>query len=294
MNRKRVVCFGEVLWDQMIDGACIGGAPLNVCYHLSKLGIDSQIVSMVGDDEAGELLLQEIQRLGLGTAYCGVHPTAETSRVLVNLYPDNKVHYEIVENVSWDFIPYSEELYELVKGSDALVYGTLAARSSESRATLLRLLAASDNNILDVNLRGDFYNKSSVFELVSYADLLKINDEEVRMMSEWLAVENEAVLVMKAIFEAFPRLREIILTEGAEGATYFSREDRVKIGAREINVVNTVGSGDAFLAGFVAERLQHKDVSSALNTAVTLSAFVAQHEGACPAYHVDELKSQDN
>jgi len=273
----------------MEDGVRVGGAPLNVCYHLSKMGLDSQIISMVGSDEPGRKLLKEIEALGLRTDNIGIHPTAPTSSVYVRIHSDNRVGYDIVENVAWDDIPLTDSLLSLVGQSDALVYGSLAARNPVSRQTLLNLVEKSRFNVMDINLRGDFYTWESVFELVECSDLLKINDDEVRIMGEWLGVEARPRSVSRAIFEKFDRMTSVIVTKGSRGATYYDRRGRVKVSAREVVVKNTVGSGDAFLGGFLAERLQGRPVSQAMDTAVSLSAFVAQHEGACPPYTLEDL-----
>lgn len=289
MHKKRVVCFGEVLWDNLITGPRVGGAPLNVCYHLSKLGIDSRIISMVGADESGDRLLRTIENLGLSTAFCCVSDRYPTSHVHVKLLPDHEVGYDIMENVAWDYIGLTDRQVGLVEDADAFVFGSLAARSPLSRKTLLALVQRSRFNVLDVNLRERFYSKDAVLELIGWSDVLKINEDEVRAISKWLDVPMGIGRVAYAIFERFPRLQEIILTQGAKGAVYYDREGEVEVPARDIAVKDTVGSGDAFLAGFLAERLNGKPVLGALETAVLLSAFVAQHEGACPMYALDDI-----
>ena len=62
--KKKVVCFGEALWDNFPDYKEIGGAPLNVAYHLNKLGVDTQFITRVGGDEMGRQILEFIDELG--------------------------------------------------------------------------------------------------------------------------------------------------------------------------------------------------------------------------------------
>ena len=58
--KKKVVCFGEALWDNFPDYKEIGGAPLNVAYHLNKLGVDTQFITKVGGDEMGKQIIKFI------------------------------------------------------------------------------------------------------------------------------------------------------------------------------------------------------------------------------------------
>src|SRR5690606_6659884 len=151
MKNIEIVCFGEVLWDNLKEGRRLGGAPLNVCYHLNKRGIPSAIVSQVGADQNGTDLLKEIDTLQVNRQYCYISSEKPTSTVEVHI-ENEKVSYEIVEDVAWDHISFSEELVQLVKDTNVLLYGSLVTRNEVSRNTLMQLLPYAKYKVFDVNL----------------------------------------------------------------------------------------------------------------------------------------------
>ena len=117
MKRKSVVCFGEVLWDNFPEGRNLGGAPLNVCYHLNRSGTDSKIITKIGIDQNGRDILEEFKKMNISTAYCQISENSPTSTVEVFLNEENEVSYEIVENVAWDEIKVSEVTNTNIKGT---------------------------------------------------------------------------------------------------------------------------------------------------------------------------------
>jgi len=287
---KKVFCFGEVLWDNLLTGRRIGGAPLNVTYHLSKNNIESHIISQVGTDDNGVDLLAGIQQLHVDTQY--VRQTADfaTSTVEVHLLEDTKVAYEIVESVAWDYITYDAQLADAIAEADAFVFGSLAARDLKSKQTLLQYASRARWRIFDVNLRAPFYNKEIIQELIGICETLKINDDELLILAEWfnITVSNERAQ-MDSLFQCFPNLKEVLLTKGAHGAAYHSRTDIYQLDGMRIKVKDTVGSGDSFLAAFIANRLNGEAVYESLNAAILLSAYVATRSGGCPDYNEKDI-----
>src|SRR5690606_34118076 len=178
-------CFGEVLWDNLPAGKKPGGAPMNVAYHLKKLGIDSYLISRIGNDTNGEELKQVLQVLNIDTEYCQVDEEQPTSLVEVEISPENEVTYEIVYPAAWDYIEYEGRLKPLVQNADALIYGSLSGRNNVTRETLAQLLELSPFNVFDVNLRPPFYEESYIAFLLAKTDLLKLNLQELNLLAGW-------------------------------------------------------------------------------------------------------------
>ncbi len=288
-NHIQVVCFGEVLWDNLREGRRLGGAPLNVCYHLNKLGVSSAIVSQVGNDQNGKDLLKEIDALEIDRSYCTITDDYPTSTVEVHI-EQQQVEYEIVEEVAWDYIPYSASLENLVSNADVLLFGSLVTRHEVSRNTLLQLLPKAVTRVFDVNLRPPFYERERILSLLSVTTLLKLNEDEVVILSAWLNITaTDEKEILKAILNHFPDLEEVILTRGARGASYCSRSEYYSVPARKIVVQDTVGSGDAFLAAFLAGKMQGRPVKERIERAIALSGFIASKPGACPPYQLAEV-----
>lgn len=290
MNYK-VIGFGEVLWDLLPEGARIGGAPLNVCYHLNRANIKSSIVSQIGRDELGKQLLAEVKDLAVDTRFLVQSDTYPTSTVEVSLDEKGSPKYTIVEDIAWDFIAYEELVANEIAEADVFVFGSLVARNDLSYETLLGYVNRSKYAVMDINLRAPFYSKERIFSLLNYVTLLKINDEEIEMLAGWLEIENaEEIHACQYLMDKFPKLKEIILTKGSRGALYFSATHVESIGVYEVKVKDTIGAGDSFLAGFLAQRLKGASVAEALDQAALVSAFVASQSGANPIYSNDDLQ----
>ena len=160
-----VVGMGEALWDMLPEGRKLGGAPANFAYHVSQFGLDSRVVSAVGDDELGNEILANFAEKQLE---CQIEKVAyPTGTVLVTLDEKGVPCYEIKEGVAWDNIPYTSALENLAKQTRAVCFGSLAQRNAVSRETINRFIdeMPQDENVLkifDINLRQHFYNKELI------------------------------------------------------------------------------------------------------------------------------------
>ncbi|TKC62114.1 carbohydrate kinase [Pedobacter hiemivivus] len=281
---KSVVCFGEILWDNLPDGKRPGGAPMNVAYHLHKLGLQSHLISSIGNDEAGKALLDFLNRIGVGSNWVQIDDNHETSQVLASINEENEVSYEIVAPVAWDYIKWEEKMQELIKKSDAFVFGSLGSRNEASRATLFRMLDHARYKVFDVNLRAPHYSPEFVSDLLKRADMVKINSAELGMIAEWNGISYSKELdCIESIFSKFG-MNEILITKGPHGATYYNKNLTYEYPAYSISVADTIGSGDSFLAAFLAMKLAGEPLEVALDYAVAMGAFITAQSGACPEY----------
>ncbi|MEO8794935.1 MAG: carbohydrate kinase [Daejeonella sp.] len=285
----KVVCFGEILWDNLPNGRKPGGAPMNVAYHLNKLGLESNLISRVGNDQNGKELLDFIRSKGLSTEFCQQDDTYKTSTVEVSVGADHEVKYEIVAPVAWDFIEHESRLDDLVSKADAFVFGSLAARNQVSDQTLQGLLEKATYKVFDVNLREPHYTRSGISQLLAKASLLKLNIHELTLLSSWFSTscqtEKERISVLQDQFN----VKEILITKGASGASFYTDTDQYNYPAYKVQVNDTIGSGDSFLAAFLSQKLKNAPIEECLNYAVALGAYVTMQAGACPEYSKDDL-----
>ncbi|WP_234573615.1 carbohydrate kinase family protein [Rhodohalobacter sp. 614A] len=285
MKQPKVVCFGEVLWDDLPSGRKPGGAPMNVAYHLNKLGVEGVVISRVGEDSDGEDLLEELKNLGLKADYCQTDSEHSTSTVNIKTNAENEPFYEIVSPVAWDYIEFEHSYVKLLEASDAFVYGSLSARNYLTRNTLHQLLRKAPYKIFDINLREPFFKKDEVTYLLKEASLVKMNLNELHILHHWhddIGNESEAGMV-SSLMEKF-NIDEILLTKGGHGACYYSKAYRFHSTAYKIEVKDTVGSGDSFLAAFLSKKLTGCKIKDALDFASAVGGFVATKPGACPDY----------
>ena len=287
-----VVCFGEILWDILPDVKRPGGAPMNVAYHLQKLGLNSQLISSVGDDALGRSLLEFVGEIGLSAQTIQVHESQPTSEVIATVGPGHDVRYEIVFPVAWDFIRQMPEYKPLLEGSTALVYGSLASRNDVSASTLQTMLGLNHLfKVFDVNLRAPHYSHEIIDHLLKAANLVKLNAEELGIICGWYdeTIREESAQVAY-LFGNF-QVDEILVTKGATGAAYYTREQHFEQAAFKVDVNDTIGSGDSFLAAFLSMRLQHADPVSTLEYAVAMGAFITAQSGACPPYQKRDFET---
>jgi len=289
-ENKKVVCFGEVLWDMLPSGRKPGGAPMNVAYHLNRMGIDSTIISRIGNDAAGDELLAFLDQIGIATTFVQRDATYPTSKVLASIGGDNEVTYDIVAPVAWDFIGYEPRFPYLMQDADVLVYGSLIARNGVSRDTLLQLLGNARYRLFDINLRTPHYTRETVDLLLRHADAIKLNIHELGEVSGWLGNRSGNERTGIGLLQDRYSLQEIIVTKGDKGASYYTPLAHHDYPAVPVEVRDTVGSGDSFLAAFLAQKLRGETSENMLALATALGAYVTTQSGACPPYSQADLK----
>lgn len=293
MESMEVTCFGEVLWDNLSSGPKIGGAPLNVGYHLRKKNIAINLISQVGEDLLGNELLKKLETMDISTKYCGVTTHYPTSEVNVHIDLNQNISYHIEENVAWDYIEYDAQIEKNIKKSSAFIYGTLSSRNIVSAAALKKYLQYGLWNVLDLNLRIPYYNTDILENLIESANLLKLNMEELNVVNGLFFninnCSNESVIAN--LFKKFINLKEILITNGSASAYYYSREISLEFDSIDVLVEDTVGCGDAFLAGFVFGKLSDYNIKDCMQEAIVLSAFVASKISGCPVYESVEFET---
>jgi fructokinase len=282
-----VFCFGEILWDFLPDGLFPGGAPFNVAYHLKNLGADARIVSAVGRDQLGDELLRRLRHWQLEVGGIARHDARPTGFVRAEISASGDARYEIATDVAWDDIVANDAVLCDAKHARACVFGSLAQRSERNRATLDRLLAAlpaEAERVFDVNLRPPHDDLALVRQLARKATLLKLNAAEAARLA---AGESE----IPGREETHARLlaqqtgcATVCVTSGARGAGLLEKNQWRWESAQPVAVVDTVGSGDAFLAAFVTHRLGKKSPHECLTRACRLGEWVATKRGATPTY----------
>ncbi|MEI8046284.1 MAG: carbohydrate kinase [Bacteroidota bacterium] len=282
-NNNQILCFGEILWDNLPSGPVPGGAPMNVALHLSRFGISSSVASSIGNDKKGTDLVDFLKQSGLRTDLIQVHESLPTSEVLVFLDEHNTASYEICEPVAWDGITLTPELLAEVKVSSAIVFGSLASRNTTTRNTLIKLMENNILKIMDVNLRPPYDTEANVKPLLEKADIVKLNDDELMKISVWYDLSG--TLEERIIsFGTLLNLETLIVTMGKNGAYILHKNKLYHHKGFKVATEDSVGAGDAFLAGFLAAFFEGKDMGTALTEASAIGAFVASQPGATPDY----------
>ena len=271
------ISFGEILFDVFPDKATLGGAPLNVAGHLTKLGLNGAILSAVGNDELGKRALNEIEALGLSTDMIATLDY-ETGKAIITWNGKN-AEYEFNDPCAGDNIP----LQALPENVTLIYYGTLAQRGN-SKNTLKELLNSvqSQHRFFDVNIRKHFYSDEIIKEGVENATILKLNDEEVDIVLDALKIEMRGYRGLEELFKEY-NLDLILLTKGKEGTMCFKNK-WYRVPCAPVEVVDTVGAGDSLSAGFLASYIKTGDLEKSLLFGSHIADYVVTKRGAIPEY----------
>nr|WP_315203974.1 carbohydrate kinase [uncultured Flavobacterium sp.] len=290
-NNFKAVCFGEVLWDVFPSHKKIGGAPLNVALRINSLGPATTMISRIGKDEDGNDILSFLKNENLSSDLIQAGEDYKTGVVNVMINEKGNASYDIMYPSSWDKIDLTEEMSQKVSESDIFVFGSLICRDEVSRSTLHVLLDKAKYKVMDANLRAPYYTMEVLAELMSKADFIKLNDEELWEISQKLGSPyNSFEQNIKFIAEK-TETKQVCVTKGAFGAVLYYNEKFYYNSGYFIKVVDTVGAGDSFLASLIVWLLKGKSPQKSLNYACAVGALVAGEEGANPRISEKTIKN---
>jgi fructokinase len=294
-STKKIVGIGEILWDLLPQGKQLGGAPANFAYHANALGAEGLVVSAIGNEPLGHAVLEELSAKGLGTTYITPLDAFETGTVSVALDTQGVPQYTIHEDVAWDYIPTSPSLLTLANEIDAVCYGSLAQRSATTRDTIQAFLSATNESCLricDINLRQDKISTETVTPLLNAANMFKLNDDELPVLQDLFGLNGNTKEQLEQLQEKFD-LNLIALTKGAKGSLLVSTQESVEFQPQQsIELVDTVGAGDAFTAALIVGVLEGLPLQQISKKANDLAAFVCTQQGAMPPHQKDGSKNK--
>jgi len=281
---KTVISIGELLWDIFNEEKIPGGSSMNVALNLHKQGLNSKLISAVGNDNYGRELIDYLAEKQFPTDLIQVNETLATSTVVVALDERQQASYTINYPVAWDAIKLNDKAIQAVKHADVFIYCSLTCRDDRSKKTILALLKEAKLKVFDLNLRAPFYTLGTLSLLLNEANIIKVNVEELLYLKTHLALTgNTNEQLLRQLMTKFNYMM-ICLTLGEQGA-YILHEDRLYTHkGYSVRVADTVGAGDAFLATFIAGYLEGYPIETILDRSCKVGAFIASQKGANPAY----------
>jgi fructokinase len=287
---RLILGIGELLWDILPEGARLGGAPANFTVMASRLGNHAAILSRIGRDDWGRKAVEVLDPLPVDTAHLQVdtlHPTGSVSVAFQAGQPSYTIH----EGVAWDYLELTDAWIGLAERADAFCFGSLAQRSAESRQTIQTLAAQTSSScirVFDVNLRAPFYSGEILQESLELATVVKMNDDEVPQVLALLglpAAETASLALRRGaerLLEEFPGIEMVAITRGAHGSLLVNREEWHEHPGIPIQVVDTIGAGDAFTAAMTHYLLRGADLPTLNEAGNRWGGWVASQSGAMP------------
>jgi fructokinase len=283
------VCFGEILWDILPNKIAPGGAPMNVAYHLKKLGMEPGLITRVGLDNYGKRLIQLMEKEDISTEFFQMDFELDTGTVTMVPGEGDDIHYDIVKPVAWDNIQWDGQFIPLLANSSYFIFGSVSTRCEASRNVLYRLLEAAPYKVLDINLRPPHYTRPILEKLIKGLDILKLNLGELELLTGWFSGYRSETDRIYALQDRF-HIPTIVLTKGSQGSVMNIQGVMYSHPGFTVDVADTVGSGDAFLAGLLYSMAQGISPPAAIEFASAMGALIASYSGSCPDYEMADVR----
>lgn len=289
---KKIAAFGELLWDLLPSGKVLGGAPANFIYRINSFGDTGTLLSKVGNDKAGRDIREALKNLGVSGENIQTDYEFPTGSVKVKVDEQGNADYNILTDVAYDHIEINAEMMDAFSEADCVCFGTLVQRYGISKNTLRELIHEVPDVVkfLDINLRKKCYTANSVEDSLKMADILKTNDNELLITRELLGLQSEKLKdLARETIEKY-KLNILLCTLGENGAFCLTKEgDFFYDPGYRIALVDTVGSGDAFSAGFVHYYMNGHSIEEALCFGNAAGAKVVTTIGATSPISKDEI-----
>lgn len=281
-----MVLFGEILADIFPERSVLGGAPFNVARHLKAFAQNPVLITRLGNDALRDKIMYTMSQNGMETLGVQSDKNHPTGQVKVRI-EDGVNHFEILPLQAYDFIhPAVVRMTSLSVHPDLVYFGTMAQRHETSRLALKTLLRSTcAPKFLDINLRAPWYDEKILRQSLQFADIVKLNAEELRMLVEMLGVQGctpqEQALALMNQFD----IDQTVVTCGNEGAWQINRDGKkIEAGVKSpvANMVDTVGAGDGFAAVYIFGMLHRWSIPVTLERANAFAAAICGIRGAVP------------
>jgi len=286
MSSKHIIVgLGELLWDVLPGGRQLGGAPANFAYFANLLGERGVVASRVGGDELGREAADRLRELGSSTEYLQCDSVHPTGTVQVRVDAAGQPQFEIARPVAWDFLQWTPQWQQLAETADAVCFGSLAQRSPATRETIRQFLRSTRQQTLrvfDVNLRSPFYSREVLSESLSMADVIKLNHDELPILARLVGISWSDERTAAEALLRLHKARLVCVTRGSRGSLLLAKEGASEHPGFRVNVVDTVGAGDAFTATLVHHCLAGASLDQMNEDANRVGAWVASQVGATP------------
>jgi fructokinase len=281
---SKIIGIGEVLWDLLPVGPQLGGAPANFAFHAHQLGADVQVITRVGNDEYGHQVLRRFGGMDIDVATVQVDQQLPTGTASVVLGPDGTPRFTIRDHVAWDSLTLTSEALEAVQSAHAISFGTLAQRAGAASSVIQQLVAATPAaslRVFDVNLRQGFHSREILERSLTAANVLKLSDGELAVLSPILELNGNVSQKIEQLAERFDLLL-VAFTRGERGSLLYQRGDWSDRPGQKLDIVDTIGAGDAFTAALVMGLLNQFSLEDIHQIAADVAAFVCSQPGATP------------
>jgi fructokinase len=291
MNKK-IVAFGEVVWDILPNGKILGGTPSNMVFRCNSFREQGFLLSRIGDDELGNQALEKLKELGISDDNVQMDTEFPTGTVHITFDNNYDPRYIVTPDVAFDHIEFSAEALKLVREADCLFYGLLPQRFGISKNTLRELIKESPDSLhfFDLKLFEHFFNVAVVENLLASSNIVRIKEKEIPFLCAELGLNAENLNVFSAGLSQKYKIDLILITRGQNGVFAFhQKKGAFSDPGYTIEIKDNIGSGMAFCAGFLHYYLNGKTIQQALNFGNAAGALNTTKRGATSYFNKKEV-----
>lgn len=289
---KKIVAFGEVVWDILPDGKILGGTPSNLVFRCNSFNEQGFLLSRVGDDELGREALKRLGELQISDENVQIDQEFATGTVHITFDENHDPQFLVTPDVAFDHIEFSAEALKLSRDADCLFYGLLPQRFGLSKNTLRELIKESPDSIhfFDLKLFEHFFNLQVVENLLGVSNIVRIKEKEIAFLSNELKIGTSDVeSFCRSVIQKY-KIDLILVTRGQNGIFALHRKKGVYTDSGfQIEMVDNIGSGMAFSAGFLHYYLNGKGIQQAINFGNAAGALNATKLGATTFFNKKDV-----
>lgn len=289
---KKIVAFGEVVWDIFPTGRILGGTPSNMAFRCNSFGEEGILLSRVGNDELGRLALKRLAELGISTCNIQIDSVFPTGVVNITFDENNEPVYRVPTDVAFDHIEFTSEALKLVRDADCLFFGLLPQRFGISKNTIRELIKESPVSIkfFDLKLFHHFFNVGVVEELLSCSHIVRVKEKEIGFLIEKLHLDCKDIIEFGEALTGKYNVQLVLFTRGKKGVMAFHKDEGVYADSGyKVAKVDNVGSGMAFSAGFLHLYLHGQSLQDALQFGNAAGALSTTKSGATSFFGMDDV-----
>ncbi|MDP4145519.1 MAG: carbohydrate kinase [Bacillota bacterium] len=245
-----------------------GGAPLNVVSAVCKLGGQGKMITQLGEDAFGDIIIDTVKPLGVDVSGIIRTKEANTALAFVSLREDGERDFSFYRNPSADMLLKSEDISkEDFKEGDILHFCSVSLIDAPIKQAHKKAIEyAEENNCIisfDPNVRLPLWDseercREAILEFLPKAHILKISDEELAFIT---GIEDESEAI-KSLFSG--NVEIVIYTKGTNGADFITKDNTIWCPSFKVKAEDTTGAGDSFIGALLYQISSNKLTLDAL------------------------------
>lgn len=289
---KKIVAFGEIVWDMLPEGKVLGGTPSNLAYRCNAMGENAHLLSRVGNDELGQAALAKLKELEISDTNVQLDWEFKTGTVDINFDKNNETRYNITPDVAFDHIEFSAEALKLVREADCLVFGMLPQRFGISKNTLRELIKEANKAVLffDSKLFQHFFDVQVLKSSLKVSNLVRIKEKEATFIAQQLDISYTSIEDFATQLGKQYNMDLVLITRGNNGILAHHHKHGLFLEPGfKIELEDNVGSGMAFAAGFLHYFLNKRRIEEALKFGNAAGALNSTKRGATAPFSKNDV-----